>query len=206
MPQQREPCNAAPECYVGLWRRRLLHDAQGVDTSTRVYWLQTGSLYADIRMPAERDAVNGVALQQGFAGALEVEGNVLTWRRWLDFQPPTGVADVGRMRFTRLDEMVEEGVHADYREVWERIGPASPDRAAFALQVEYTHVGMPRRRAGVLVMVGEYFMFALDRLAALPAGTRLAELAAGNALMREQRDQLFACEISLGRRRGPRPW
>ena len=195
-----------PECYVGLWRRRLLQDAQGTDTRTQVYWLQSGSLYADIRIPADRDAGNGVALQQGFAGALEVEGSTLTWRRWLDYQPPAAVADVGRMHFTRLDQMIEDGVHADYREVWERIGPASLDRAAFALQVEYADGGMPRRRAGVLVLVGEYFMFALDRLASLPAGGSLAELMQRDDLSDAQRDELFACEISLGRRRGARPW
>ncbi|MBI5041091.1 MAG: hypothetical protein HZB57_07820 [Gammaproteobacteria bacterium] len=206
MSAQRDPINAVPECYVGLWRRCLLQDAQGVDTTTQVFWLQSGTLYADIRIPKNRDAVNSMALQQGFAGALEVDGNVLTWRRWLDFQPPTAVADVGRMRFTRLDQMVEEGVHTDYREVWERVGPASLDRAAFALQVEYSSAGMPRRRAGVLVIVGDYFMFALDRLAALPVGTSLAALADGDALTCEQRDQLYACEISLGRRHGPCPW
>jgi hypothetical protein len=206
MSAQRDVINAVPECYVGLWRRSLLQDAQGVDTTTQVFWLQSGSLYADIRIPAHRDAVTGIALQQGFAGALEVDGNVLTWRRWLDFQPPAAVADVGRMRFTHLDQMVEEGVHADYRENWERIGPASLDRAAFTLQVEYSSAGMPRRRAGVLVIVGDYFMFALDRLATLPAGMSLAELAESDALTSEQRDQLFACEISLGRRCGERPW
>lgn len=195
-----------PECYVGLWQRRLLQDAQGADTRTQVFWLQSGTLYADIRIPIDRDAANGVARQQGFAGALEVEGTVLTWRRWLDFQPPAAVADVGRMRFTRADQMIEDGVHAEYREIWERIGPASLDRAAFSLQVEYPADGVPRPRAGVLVLVGEYFMFALDRLAALPAGDDLAALMQRANMSDEQRGALFACEISLGRRRGPRPW
>lgn len=195
-----------PECYVGLWRRRLLRDAQGVDTGTQVFWLQSGGLYADIRLPAHRAGVDGLARQQGFAGALEVSDATLTWRRWLDFQPPAGVADAGRMRFTRLDEMIEDGVHSDYQEIWERIGPASLDRAAFRLQVEYPQDGMPRRRAGVLVVVGEYFMFALDRLAALPAGATLTDLAQRSDLDEIQRAQLFACEISLGRRRGPHAW
>lgn len=197
---------AVPECYVGLWRRRLLEDAQGVDTDTQVFWLQSGSLYADLRIPADRDRADGVARQQGFAGALEVRGTTLTWRRWLDFQPPGGVPDVGRMRFTRLDEMVEDGVHSAYREIWERVGPASLDRAAFRLQVEYPRDGIPRRRAGVLVVVGDYFMFALDRLAALPAGAGLTELLQRAVLDDTQREQVFACEISLGRRHGPRPW
>lgn len=194
-----------PECYAGLWQRRLLQDARGDDTDTQVFWLQSGNLYADIRIPADRDA-DGVARQQGFAGILQVDGALLTWRRWLDFQPQAAVPDVRRVRFTRTDQMIEEGVHAEYREIWDRIGPASLDRAAFALQMEYPRDGMPRRRAGVFVIVGDYFMFALDRLEALPAGANLAELAAGAALSDAQRGQLFACEISLGRRRGARPW
>ncbi|MBI5463165.1 MAG: hypothetical protein HY941_13350 [Gammaproteobacteria bacterium] len=204
--EESDYIGAVPECYIGLWQRRLLEDARGIDTRTQVYWLQSGSLYADIRLPVERNTAGGVALQQGFAGALEIEGSILTWRRWLDFQPPTAVADVGRIRFTGLDEMIEEGVHADYREVWERIGAASSDRAAFSLQAEYPHDGIPRRRAGVLVMVGDDFMFALDRLAALPAGQGLADLAVQDELANDLREQLFACEISLGRRHGPRPW
>lgn len=195
-----------PDRYVGLWQRRMLQDAHGTDTDTQVFWLQGGSLYADIRIPVDRQAAGGVARQQGFAGALHVEGSVLTWRRWLDFQPPAAVADVGRVQFTALDRMVEEGVHAEYREEWERIGPASLDRAAFRLQVEYPQDGMPRRRAGVLVVVGDYFMFALDRLAALPAGETLTDLAQRSDLGEMQRGQLFACEISMGRRRGPRAW
>lgn len=206
MVGQRERIGSVPECYIGLWRRRMLQDAQGIDTRTQVYWLQSGTLYADIRIPADRNAENGMARQQGFAGALEAEDSILTWRRWVDYQPSSAVADVGRMHFTRLDQMIEDGVHADYREIWERIAPASLDRAAFALQMEYADAGMPRRRAGVLVLVGEYFMFALDRLATLPAEASLAELMQRDDLNDELREELFACEISLGRRRGPRPW
>lgn len=192
-----------PECYIGLWQRRLLRDAHGEDTSTQVFWLQTGALFADVRIPADRNSAGGSARQQGFAGVLEAQDNLLTWRRWLDFQPPSASEDMGRVRFTAPDVMIEDGVHADYEEVWERIGPASHDRAAFALQVEHMADGSSRRRAGVFVLVGEHFMFALDRLIALPAAPSLAELAdlaARGQIEGRVREQLFACEISLGRR------
>lgn len=199
-----------PERYIGLWRRRLLQDARGEDRTTQVYWLQTGSLYADIRVPVERlerITAESLAHQQGCAGALEVEDNILTWRRWLDFQPPARRPDVGRMQFIGLNEMVEDGVHTAYREVWERIGMASGDRAAFSLQVEYADGALPRRRAGVLVTVGDFFMFALDRLEALPEREGLADLLQDPHLSAPQHEQLFACEISLGRRRtGALPW
>lgn len=206
MHLSRTRSSAVPECYVGLWRRRLLRDAHGEDTRTQVLWLQSGSLYADLRLPAERDAEDGIARQQGFAGRLEARDNLLTWRRWLDFQPPSGVEDVGLVRFTGLNEMVEQGVHADYEEVWERIAPASPDRAAFSLQVEHTAAGLVRRRAGVLVIVGEHFMFALDRLAALPAAPSLRALSTQSQLDDDVREHLFACEISFGRRRRTDRW
>ncbi len=79
---------AVPPRYRGLWQRVLLRDTQGrVDTTTKVYWLQTASLYCDIRVPLERadcaafsglaelDAVHRSALaaQAGFAGHLQVE-------------------------------------------------------------------------------------------------------------------------------------
>lgn len=206
MHLSRTRSSAVPECYVGLWRRRLLRDAHGEDTRTQVLWLQSGSLYADLRLPAERDAEDGIARQQGFAGRLEARDNLLTWRRWLDFQPPSGVEDVGLVRFTGLNEMVEQGVHADYVETWERIAPASPDRATFTLQMEHAPLGLVRRRAGVFVIVGDYFMFALDRLAALPAAPSLRALSAQGELDDDVREHLFACEISFGRRYGPDPW
>ncbi len=210
MIERAVPYPPVPERYIGLWQRRLLQDAQGEDRTTQVYWLQTGSLYADIRIPVssgDRSMPETLAQQQGFAGTLKVEEDVLTWRRWLNYQPPDPVPDSGRMRFTGLNEMLEEGVHAQYQEIWERIGPASGDRAAFELQVEYGSGEMPRRRAGVLVMVGDYFMYTLDRLTALPAGRSLAELLQDSRLDARQREQLFGCEISFGRRRmGVTPW
>lgn len=203
MQPRRTALNSVPECCIGLWQRRLLRDARGEDTRTQVFWLQTGTLYADLRLPADRDAPGGVLRQQGFAGVLEARDGLLTWRRWLDFQPPTGVDDVGRVQFAGPDTMIESGVHADYEEVWERGGPASADRAAFALHIEHTANGRSRRRAGVLVMVGNDFMFALDRLTALPAAPSLADLYGGEPAAGAQ---LLACEISFGRRHAADAW
>jgi hypothetical protein len=174
------------------------------DTDTEVWWLQTGSLYADLRQPPapadKRATPQQLALQQGFAGELEVQGEVLTWHRWLDFQPPSGIADVGRVHFEN-GQLIEEGVLASYREVWERAAAASDDRLALALQSECADGGEWRARHGVLVVLGEFFMFALD------PGLRLAR---GGALQ-SGRAGAFAvfrldCEISFGVRRGRVPW
>ena len=129
MPQRPEP--AVPLEFRGLWRRRVLKTADLVDSETTVYWLQAGSIYADIRVPANRprcdsldDAstgtLRGLAQQQGFAGNLQAEGNLLTWHRWLDYQPPTPVADVGRVHFEN-EVLIENGALASYMEEWIRV-------------------------------------------------------------------------------------
>lgn len=194
-----------PERFIGLWRRRLLETESQCDTHTDVWWLQTGSLYADLRQPhglrpGKRSTPQQLALQQGFAGALEVQGDVLTWHRWLDFQPPSGVADVGRVHFEN-GQLIEEGVLAPYREVWECVAAASDDRVALALHSERMDSGEWRERRGVLVVLGDYFMFALDRSLHLSRG--------GDALA--GRKSAFAvfrldCEISFGVRDGRVPW
>ncbi|MFO1435691.1 MAG: hypothetical protein U1F34_04795 [Gammaproteobacteria bacterium] len=107
----------------GLWRRLLEQNGQ-VDRDTAVYWLQIGRVYADIQFqPTVRcenlestsvQTLQALARQQGFAGYLDVESNVLSWHRWLDYQPPAPVADIGRVHFER-DVLVEHGVLADYR-------------------------------------------------------------------------------------------
>lgn len=199
-----------PDRYVGLWRRSVLEDARGTDTTTRVYWLQSGSLYADIRVPAARGQATTpcvLTMQQGFAGRLEVKGAHLRWQRWLDYQPPGGLADLGRVHFRGQDLLVEEGVLVPYVETWERIAPASADRAAFVLQEEQFAADTSRPRNGVLIVVGDWFMYALDRPLPLPAATNLAQLHANAELAAPLREVLFDCEISLGLRDAGRiPW
>jgi len=189
-----------PERFVGLWRRRLLETESLRDMSTEVWWLQTGGLYADLHIPAATPAPSRLSRRQGFAGALEVRGEVLTWHRWLDVEPPTAVADVGRVHFEG-DRLIELGMLASYREIWERAAVASDDRLALALRDECPDGGEWRARHGVFVVLGDYFMFALDRSLMLSRGSA----------MPKGHDSAFAvfrldCEISFGIRRGRVPW
>ena len=124
-----------PEKLWGLWQRVSLEtpDAPS-DTTTRVYWLQTPSLFVDIRIPATR-ALSAdcscledyaaaelavLAQQDGFAGRTLLDGDLCCWQREIAFQPPSGFPDQGRLQF-HDDEIVEEGVHLPYREVWRRV-------------------------------------------------------------------------------------
>jgi hypothetical protein len=101
---------------AGLWRRTLLIEADGSrDTGTDVRWLQGITAYVDSR---------------GFAGVLTQRSvlgeNVFEWRRDFDLQPPGDSPDAGFMRWEG-DNLVEQGVHADYVEHWVRdVGPCEP--------------------------------------------------------------------------------
>lgn len=138
-----------PQRFVGLWQRRLLETPSFRDTSTEVFWLQTPTLYVDLRVPR-----GPAARCEGFAGRLAVEGDVLTWQRWLDLSPPSPWPDVGRMRGDG-DLLEEFGVHHPYREVWQRVSHGGDGRALV------WDGGTSGR--GVWVMLGRHFMWALFR-------------------------------------------
>ncbi|MHB8455697.1 MAG: hypothetical protein ACYDDO_13625 [Acidiferrobacterales bacterium] len=189
-----------PECFIGLWRRRVLESGPLHDTTTEAWRLQTGRLYADLRLPAGAPTPQCPTLRRGFAGPLEVQGDVLTWYHWLDVEPPTGIADVGQVHFEG-DRLIERGVLASYREIWERTAAASDDRLALALRDECADGGEWRARRGVFVVLGDYFMLALDRSLFLSrGGTIPAGRVGAFAVFR------LDCEISLGVRRGRVPW
>lgn len=128
-----------PACYRGVWQRTLLQTADSVDDSTWVRWLQLGRWHADLRIP-HAARVGAVAaqggpsreqtpaqlrLQQGFAGITQVNtgvgGEICTWHRLVDYQPPGTSPDAGHMSFETAERVIEIGVHGAYREVWERL-------------------------------------------------------------------------------------
>jgi len=129
------PGAGVPAHYRGIWRRTLLETSAGRDTATVVYWLQGTSWHADIRIPAGRPDFAGIAglaacpaahrawlaTQQGFAGVTSVRrdayGELCSWRRVVDYQPPQDQPDEGWMRF-EPDCLIETGAHAGYLEHW----------------------------------------------------------------------------------------
>lgn len=199
----------------GLWTRSLLAvPGAPPDTTTRVYWLQDDFLFADIRVPADRrpmsdrdgfddlsdDELRDLARQQGFAGQLAIDRDVCTWFREVDYQPPTGVADAGRVRLDG-DRLVEEGVHLPYRETWERV-PATEEGPAGVLLAEQDAAG---RR--YLLTAGDYFLYVRGRATPLPPAPSLSALIAERAPSRDELIRLLDCEISFGRRaHGRMPW
>jgi len=185
--------------YRGLWRRRLLRDADGEDRESQVWWLQGDGWYVDLRIPPGRPDFTGVtgfeqcndeqlawlARQQGFAGRLVIDGTRLHWQRAIDLQPPASLADVGTVHWDG-ECLHEQGVFADYAEEWVRHRPTAPASQAWA-----TEDGR-----GLRVVVGEWFMQAVDRRPPLPAGARLARLLTESAFSAAD---LLACAVDLGR-------
>ncbi len=194
------------EDYVGLWRRTLLRAPGVEDTTTQVYWLQTSSWHADIRVPADRPVLSGrtglaalnaqemraLARQQGFAGITEVEADLCRWHRRFDYQPPSGFNDVGRMQFEGPDRLLEYGVEQDYFEIWERM----PGSGAGKVQ----EADDPEGRPALQLTLGPWVMFVRPRHTALERAPGLGELvaAADNAT----RAALLDFEISFGQRHG----
>ena len=192
-----------PERYLGVWQRTLLTTTRGVhDTSTRVYWLQTARLFADLRIPLPAPgSVRELAIQAGVAGLTEITEPAdgperCQWHRALDFQPPRGSEDIGTMRFEGSERVLEDGLDGSYHEVWERL-PDSLGRNWGEWLVAADG------RQGCLLLAGDFFFFAASRHKPLaPAPSLLALLEAGECPI-----HLLECELSFGRHQfGKTPW
>lgn len=148
-----------PEAFRGVWRRERITAPGLLDTTTRVFWVQSSSWYGDIRVPADSPRRTGdvqayadgelvaLARSEGFAGQLTVTPERCVWRRDLDYQPPAPTPDEGAWRFADRDTLVEDGVHSDYQEIWVREPQSSGLFAAFS----------PDDGPGLLVLAGDHF-------------------------------------------------
>ena len=170
-----------PPEYTGLWRREVITAPGFRDETTQVLWLQTATWYVDLRVPADRPAARGTGLAdysaeelsalakiQGFAGELAAADGICLWRRDFDRQPPGPVPDEARCAVDG-DVMVEDGLHADYQEIWRRVPASAGPLAAFALE-------QSDGPGGLLVMAGDHLMEFRARSGAPLAGDSLSEL------------------------------
>lgn len=177
-----------PADHTGLWRREVITAPGYRDETTRVLWLQTRSWYADLRVPADRPPPRGegfaaygdaeliaLAKIQGFAGQLTAKDGICFWRRDLDFQPAGRLPDEARCAVDG-EVMIEDGLHADYQEIWRREPSSQTPLAAYRLE--------GADRDGLLVIGGQHLIEFVGRPGAAPVGDSLAalveaELAAG---------------------------
>jgi len=193
--------NCVPDRYRGVWARRLLETPDRRDDSTFVRWLQTSAWHADLRVPAGSaalDTPHAPAAQQGFCGVTDIsesrEGEVCTWLRRYDFQPPRGGVDAGLMVFESPDRVIETGIHAPYREVWERLPDSCGRFIALAGLDEHGRDSHHR-----FLVAGRYAMHMRPRQSAWPADM-LAGQTLGDVLAHhpELAESLLDFEISFG--------
>lgn len=205
-----------PGSYLGAWRRRLLETPVSRDERSHVFWLQTPHWHADLRIPDGRPDFSGIsrisqcddaqlawlARQQGFYGLTQVDGDICTWHRQMDFQPANGSRDIGRMALDG-DRLTETGVEVDYLEKWERLPHSRGGTAALELVWE---AGRQPARPTWLLVAGDCFMYLRGRTHPLPRATDLSRLIARTQPTRAQILDWLDVEISFGYRKGPSPW
>ena len=193
------------DMYEGVWERLLLSlPGQAVDTLTAVSWIQGPHYFIDLRQPhwlrgkvkaacladLQMEEARALACQQGFAGTFELSGEIATWVRSIDFQPPGDLGDRGRLE-AEGELLIEYGVEADYIEYWQRAASEGDGRSVGARFVSAGD-GCPV----ILARHGSRFGYARARTQPVTYSTDLAgmlkdaDIASARALL--------DCEIALG--------
>ncbi|BCM24607.1 hypothetical protein [Methyloradius palustris] len=178
--------HSVPSQYLGMWRRTLLEQAGVIDTSTLVLVIQTEQYHADIRIPSDRpdfkdvkyladcasEQLRWLATQQGFTGITEINGDISQWLRDHDYQPSNGQRDIGEMTFESEDVIVEIGIEAEYREIWQKIKDSQ-----FNLSVSHI-AGVDRHGYELparLFTAGKQFAYVRPRSTVLPKSASFLE-------------------------------
>lgn len=127
---------SVPSWVCGVWQRDSIRTDGDEHHGPLVVWIQTPTLYADIRaLRPGHDAPPG-ASDEGFAGWLDVEGQICHWKRPIDLKPGPEDADQGAM-FYDGDTLFEVGLFGNYLEQYHRLDPAhecfAASRGAFTI-------------------------------------------------------------------------
>jgi hypothetical protein len=207
-----------PDWLTGVWYRRSIELDDGTrDTTTQVIWLQTHACFADIRIPADRpplqsrsslielneDETIALSQQQGFAGVTELHDTTCQWHRYMDYQPFSGVRDIGLLSWDN-DLLIEQGVEANYKEEWQRLDHGNGELTALVLPADSGMLdGLSWQ--GCCVTAGDYFIYMRNRSIALPPAHSLTDLL--SQVPFTDRSPYLDCEISFGLcRTGQVPW
>ncbi|USI77599.1 hypothetical protein [Sphingopyxis sp. USTB-05] len=163
-----------PTAFRGLWQRQVITAPGYRDETTKVFWLQTDRWFVDLRVPEGVLAIDAESLSQcskeqllqladvqAFVGTLTVRNDILHWIRIHDRHPPTGILDEAYCEI-RSNILIENGMHANYQEIWEKLTPRQAPTEAFLLDDGGFHTG-------VLVMVGDHLMEFVVSADAAPA-------------------------------------
>ncbi len=171
------------EGIQGHWSRTWIKAPGFEDHTTRVDWMQSGTFYADVRIPLERPNIGArsslselsanelllLSRAEGFAGTVSLEGNHCTWHRDINWHGQPDGLDIGAISFDDEGRMIEEGVESDYTELWETPGNKQTNTLVFGDNMQ----------TGYLVTVGEAFVFGIGRAGAPSTEPVLAYLKKG---------------------------
>lgn len=188
------------EQLQGHWIRDYIKGPDFADHSTRVHWMQCGSAYADVRIPADRpdihsftcladlsaQALSGLVKAEGFAGHITLNGAQCTWHRRINWHGVPEIADIGHIAFDTSGRMIETGVVAEYEELWDHENPTFKQAVALSGQ-DYT---------GMLMIIGSRCVLAID-IAARPSTAPVTQQLE-NGIIPPQTAMLFDRIYALG--------
>lgn len=194
-----------PAWLTGVWTRDWIR-RKGVQSNLfAVHYLQTPTFFGDVRFPINRptfshaasfadltdEELRLLAHQRGFTGRTTAAGAIATWHHEIDFQPPDGTDDIGRLE--RIDDthMYEHAIDSSYVEAWRSVG-GSEGRF---LVVRVERAGRLDR---MLIVVGEHFLYVRNRAKDLPIAESLDSLIAATRASRAQIIEYLDCEFSAG--------
>ena len=207
-----------PEAYRGAWQQQVQPANTG--TAPRSFWLQTKRLHASIFIPDNRPDFSGkaalsdfnkdellwLASQRGIAGSCFVEGNMLHRRRQIDYQSSRGKVNERYMSFDN-DYLLETLPNSTEHLLWRKISESGAESIALRFQDETGVTDISGQRKGLLLVVGDYFMYVRDRGYFVPQSESLGTLSECREYSRQQLAELLDFEISFGlRRAGNMPW
>ena len=205
---------ALPAWFLGVWQREWIRHGVETESKVTVRFLQTPTMFGDVRIPKARPpsprakaladlADSDLALlaeQRGFFGYTTIDGNVATWHHEIDYQPPDGSDDIGRLERAGPDRMFEHALDESYVEAWQSL--TSGDGKFLVVRAT-----KGRRLDRVLLVAGDHFLYARNRPRDLPPAASLADLIAKSHAPRETVLAYLDCELSHGLSRGGRmPW
>lgn len=129
-----------PTWLQGEWRRDWIERNRVRSNTRAVLYLQAPVHFGDLRIPGDRgsyasaksfadldDAQLRMLLrQQGTVGHAKWDSMTAIWTAEIDFQPPSGDPDAGRIEPLGQDAFLERALDDTYVESWTRQAPAGP--------------------------------------------------------------------------------
>jgi hypothetical protein len=209
-----ESTTAVPTWLWGVWTRDWIQIGKVRTNKVNVHYLQTPTYFSDVRIPKDRPRFAGaasftdlsdadlrlLAKQSGFNGSTTMVGAVATWHHDMQYQPPDGTEDTGRLQRMAKGRMQEHGLDGSYTEAWRSV----TDGQRHFLVIRTLRFG---RLFRALVVVGDQFVYARNRATELPRAASLDALIESTHATREQIVEYLDCELSAGRVRGGSvPW